>query len=382
MAFKLEPPDIIEIVEEYIGVSGGYLGDFSYKTHREFYPFYCKLNINPDELEGTTRERFIRILSTQDANGQKKILEGILRKYQFIKMSPKDQENKKIIFEKIQNYISKLGTIENSLNSLKLSELKSVDTAFNRYEAIKVLGEGGCGRVFLLKDERGNHFAAKFLNPDSMNSSKLKRFKNEVFFSLKFDHDNIIKIFDFGFIYVQGQKFPFYVMPYLSRTFKEHLSQIIDPGQRLFLIKDILDALEFVHTRSIWHRDLKPENILFDEVTGKLILSDFGIAHISEEICRTASETKDGARLANFKYASPEQRMIGGVVDHRSDIYSLGLIMNEMFTGEVPWGAGYKKIADVVPELVFLDPIIEKMIMQSPDNRTNSIADIKKSLGL
>jgi hypothetical protein len=78
---KLTPSEILKLVNEYIGVSGGYLGEFSYKTHRDFYPQFCNLDISPDEYQGTTRERFIHILQSCAGETQAKILRGILAKY-------------------------------------------------------------------------------------------------------------------------------------------------------------------------------------------------------------------------------------------------------------------------------------------------------------
>lgn len=77
----------------------------------------------------------------------------------------------------------------------------------------------------------------------------------------------------------------------------------------------------------MWHRDLKPENILHDPIENRLVVSDFGIAHFTAELMHTLVETKLAERLANFHYAAPEQRRPGGLVDHRADIYALGLIL-------------------------------------------------------
>lgn len=81
MSTLLTKRDILRLVNDYIGVDSGYLGDFSYRTHAEFYPLYCDLDINPNTLEGTTRERFIKILSEQEPVDQSKIIRGILNKF-------------------------------------------------------------------------------------------------------------------------------------------------------------------------------------------------------------------------------------------------------------------------------------------------------------
>jgi hypothetical protein len=88
MSKSLSKHEVMKIVYRYIGVNSGYLGDFSYRTHAEFYPLYCDLDIDPYEIEGTTRERFIEIVSSQSAKNQAKIVKGVLERF------PVDAENK------------------------------------------------------------------------------------------------------------------------------------------------------------------------------------------------------------------------------------------------------------------------------------------------
>ena len=106
----------------------------------------------------------------------------------------------------------------------------------------------------------------------------------------------------------------------------------------------------------------------------------FGIAHFAEAELATLVVTKPKARLANFQYAAPEQRIKESKVDHRSDIYALGLILNEMYTGEIIQGAGYRTIASVAPDFEYLDQLVEQMIQQNPESRPHSIDDVKKIL--
>ena len=123
-----------------------------------------------------------------------------------------------------------------------------------------------------------------------------------------------------------------------------------------------------------------PENILYDPTQNRLCIADFGIAHFEEELLATAVATKAADRLANFQYSAPEQREKGVAVDKRADIYALGLILNEMVTGVVPQGTGYKTIAAVAPDLAYLDVIVERMQQQSPGARYAHIEEIKKEL--
>lgn len=138
--------------------------------------------------------------------------------------------------------------------------------------------------------------------------------------------------------------------------------------------------MEAAHLQKVVHRDLKPENVLYDRQAETLLVADFGIAHFEEEELYTGVETAPSTRLANFQYAAPEQRARGLQVDHRADIYALGLILNEMFTNEVPQGTDYKTIQSVAPEFSYLDDLVSAMLRQSPSARPQSIEVIKREL--
>jgi serine/threonine protein kinase len=141
----------------------------------------------------------------------------------------------------------------------------------------------------------------------------------------------------------------------------------------------ILDGVEAAHLQAVWHRDLKPENILFSSEQDLLVVADFGIAHFEEEVLLTAVETKNDERLANFLYSAPEQRSRGERADSKADIYALGLILNELFTGAVPQGTAFRKVSDAAPDYGYLDDLIEQMIRQDPSSRP-TIADVKRDL--
>jgi serine/threonine protein kinase len=140
--------------------------------------------------------------------------------------------------------------------------------------------------------------------------------------------------------------------------------------------------MEAAHQNSVCHRDLKPENILFDEGTRTLVVADFGIAKFKEEELQTAVETSAHEKLANFQYSAPEQRARGRIVDQRADIYALGLILNEMFTGDVLQGVGFKRISSVAPQYSYLDSAIDAMVQQIPENRPGSIGEVRRMLRL
>ncbi|CAG0947515.1 serine/threonine protein kinase, bacterial [Anaerolineae bacterium] len=253
------------------------------------------------------------------------------------------------------------------------------ESPFNTYQEITLLGEGGSGRVYKVEDDNGKIYALKCLNPQRVTKEKTKRFKNELLFCSRNQHNNVLKVLDWGKAVIDEIKCPFYVMPFYPKTLRALIENGIAHQRVLPLFSQILDGVEAAHLQKVWHRDLKPENILYDDSTDCLIVADFGIAHFSAEILQTSLQTKTGTRLANFQYAAPEQREQGNV-DHRADIYALGMILNEMFTGTLLQGTGYKTIVSIAPEFSYLDALVDLMIRQSPSDRPQSIDEIKKEL--
>lgn len=254
------------------------------------------------------------------------------------------------------------------------------ETTFTTYIASEIKEEGGSGRIYKAADDSGHVCAIKLLDPDKATKEKVKRFKNELQFCLRNQYGNIVTVSDHG-IYIDGKKAsPFYVMPFYNSSLRHLLSSGIASSKILSYFSQILNGVEAAHLQKVVHRDLKPENILYDLQNDNLLVADFGIARFEEEYLFTTVATKDSSRLANFQYAAPEQRGRGFEVDHRADIYALGLILNEMFTGEVPYGTGYKTIGNVISGYEYLDGLVSEMLRQLPSDRPASIDAIKAQL--
>lgn len=250
---------------------------------------------------------------------------------------------------------------------------KLVKTTFVQYTVAGIKGEGGSGVVFEASDEEGNRFAIKALDPAKASKEKLKRFKNEFSFCSRYRHENIITVLDHG---VTDDDIPFFVMPLYDSSLRKLVGSL-NPKQAIHIFDKIMNGVDAAHKLGVFHRDIKPENILIREDGNELVLADFGIAEFKEEDLYTAVETKDGTRLANFQYAAPEQRVRGREVNYRADIFSLGLILNELITGEVPSGTNFKKISDVTDDYPYLDALVEKMLEQNPQSRFDSIEKLK-----
>jgi serine/threonine protein kinase len=255
------------------------------------------------------------------------------------------------------------------------------ETTFGRYVASEIIGEGGTGKVYKAESDAGQNVAVKVLDPaKSLSAERRGRFKNELLFGTRNQHPNIVTVIDHGPLRVGSSIAPFYVMPLYDSSLRKAMRAGIAPATILTHFSQILDGVEAAHLQRVVHRDLKPENVLFDSGRKQWVIADFGVAEFAEEELYTVVDTKPGTRLANFQYAAPEQRVRGGRTDLRTDIFALGLILNEMFTGAVPLGTGYKTIAAVSPESAYLDELVEAMIRHDPNDRPPSIDAIKQLL--
>lgn len=244
------------------------------------------------------------------------------------------------------------------------------------YKEVKQIGQGGNSTVYEVINEEEEKFALKLLNKNIDNDGK-KRFKNEINFCTKSNNKNLIKIIDNGIYELNGINTMFYVMPLYSMNLRELMKKGIPDDKKIDYFNQILEGVKFLHKDNNYHRDLKPENILYDEKNDNLIVSDLGISHFNKNDLYTIVETKTTSRMANFAYAAPEQKIKGALVDQRSDIYALGLILNELFTGCVPYGTKHKKIKDVKPDYYFLDTIVDWMISQEKEDRPENIESIQ-----
>ena len=203
-----------------------------------------------------------------------------------------------------------------------------------RYKIIEEIGRGGMGRVYKAKDkELGITVALKMIHPEySAQPHIIERFKKETLLARSLAHENVIRIYDLG--EVDGIKF--ISMNYIKgQNLKELIltSGTLSVDTVISITKQICEALKAAHEKGIVHRDLKPQNILVDN-NGRVFVTDFGVAK-SVEI---QEDSAPGIIIGTIQYISPEQAE-GEKADLRSDLYSLGIIIYEMLTGEKPFKA-------------------------------------------
>ena len=243
-----------------------------------------------------------------------------------------------------------------------------LSTILDKYCIEKQIGQGGNGTVFCAKNSEGKEFAIKVIDRAGTTKDKLKRFVNELTFCQNNRHTGIIEVLDSGALEHEQLDIIFCVMPLYPYTLRDKMQENLTAEEKISIFIKLISALEYVHTEGIWHRDVKPENILMDH-DDNVVLTDFGIAHFSNEHLIAAVETKNNERLANFQYCAPEQKTRGSVVNGAADIFAGGLILNELFTGKIISGSSYTKISDVDDEWRFLDKLVDEMIAQNPGQR-------------
>jgi tRNA A-37 threonylcarbamoyl transferase component Bud32 len=222
-------------------------------------------------------------------------------------------------------------------------------TIEGKYLIRKLLGEGGMGRVYLGEHVLiGRSVAVKFLHSElTSNEEIVRRFYREAQSAAAIRHKNVIDVFDVG---VSPEGEPFLVMEYLEG---ESLSDLIarvgtfDVPTACGILEPALLALQAAHDRGIVHRDLKPENIFLAHEAGEpptVKLIDFGISKVNEATGQTKL-TRDGSLLGTPEYMSPEQARGAADLDHRTDLYAMGVILYEMLAGDRPFvGANYNEL--------------------------------------
>src|SRR5947209_6137043 len=264
-----------------------------------------------------------------------------------------------------------------------------IGTLFDgRYQILRKLGAGGMANVYLAEDqELGRRVAIKILNDRHANDEQfVERFRREAKNAAGLSHPNIVSIYDRG----EAENTYYIAMEYLDgRSLKE---LVVARGPLpvedvIAFTRQVLAALRFAHRKGVVHRDIKPHNVMAD-ADGRLKVTDFGIARAG-----ASQMTEAGSIIGTAQYLSPEQAR-GAAVDQRSDLYSIGVVLYEMLTGEVPFNGetpveiAMRHLSDTPqppstkrPEIPpDLDMIVLRALAKNPDDRFQTAEEMDADL--
>ena len=264
-----------------------------------------------------------------------------------------------------------------------------IGQSLGRYHILEQLGEGGMAVVYKAYDTRlETDVAVKVIRTENLAPSvlerSLKRFEREAKALARLTHPNIVKVTDYG----EHEGKPYLVMEYLpGGTLKQKLGKPIPWNEAITILLPIARALDFAHRQNMIHRDVKPSNILIT-ADGEPMLTDFGIAKILDDDL-TVDLTGTSAAVGTPEYMAPEQA-IAKTVDHRADIYSLGVVLYEMLTGRKPFVADtpmavlIKQATEPLPRPMQFAPnlpeAVEKLLLKAlaknPNDRYQGMAEM------
>lgn len=266
-----------------------------------------------------------------------------------------------------------------------------------KYEIIEKLGRGGMAEVYKGYQKNLDRYVAIKLMHSFLISEQdfLKRFQQEARAMAALNHPNIVGVYDFD----QYQEDTYYlVMEFVDGgTLKDKLEALAKNKERLPLdtsiriVREVADALAYAHRRNMVHRDIKPANIMLDKESGRALLTDFGIVKLVGG--QTMGYTATGALIGTPAYMSPEQAL-GQSGDERADIYSLGVLLFQMMTGQLPYEADtplavvMKHVNSPTPMPITFNPdipdalqaIIVKAMAKIPDDRYATAAELATAL--
>jgi tetratricopeptide (TPR) repeat protein/predicted Ser/Thr protein kinase len=219
------------------------------------------------------------------------------------------------------------------------------------YRIIRLLGEGGMGRVYLAEQERPRReVALKVIKPGYATPEMLRRFEQESQVLGRLHHPGIAQIYEASTADEGLGDQPFFAMEFVSgRPLPDYLrGHGIKTRGRVELMVKVCEAVHHAHRRGIIHRDLKPNNILVDHAGQPKIL-DFGVARITDSDAHATRQTSVGELIGTLAYMSPEQVLADPLeLDTRSDVYALGVILYELLTGRLPYAAERRQVHEIV----------------------------------
>ncbi len=253
--------------------------------------------------------------------------------------------------------------------------VEEIARLFPQFEILGFIGKGGMGAVYKARQPALDRLVAlKVLPPAVANDPGFaERFNREARALARLSHPNIVVVYDFG----TAGALNYLVMEFVDGTNLREVERAgkLSAEQALAIVPQICEALQFAHNEGIVHRDIKPENLLIDK-KGRVKIADFGIAKILDVPSGKVSLTGAKDVVGTPHYMAPEQIEKPQTVDHRADIYSLGVVFYEMLTGELPLGK-FAPPSKKVQVDVRLDEVVLHTLEKEPERRYQQASQIK-----
>jgi serine/threonine protein kinase len=246
---------------------------------------------------------------------------------------------------------------------------------FPQLEILELLGQGGMGIVYKARQPRLDRFVALKILPAEAGRDPAfaERFAREARALAKLSHPNIVTVYDFG----ESEGRFYLLMEFVDGVNLRHLlrERRLKPEEALKIVPQICEALQYAHEQGVVHRDIKPENILLDK-RGHIKIADFGLAKLLGQKSADSALTGSQQIMGTLHYMAPEQMEKPLTVDHRADIYSLGVVFYEMLTGELPLGR-FAPPSQKVQLDVRLDEVVLRALEKEPERRYQHASDVK-----
>jgi len=249
---------------------------------------------------------------------------------------------------------------------------------FPQLEILRLVGQGGMGAVYKARQPTLDRFVALKVLPPALSSDPgfAERFNREARALARLNHPNIVAVHDFG----AAGALHYLLMEFVDGTNLREVEQAgkLTPEQAFAIVPQICEGLQFAHNEGVVHRDIKPENLLLDK-KGRVKITDFGIAKMigGGSGQQTLTGTKDV--VGTPQYMAPEQIEHPLAVDHRADIYSLGVVFYEMLTGELPLGK-FAPPSKKVHIDIRLDEVVLQTLEKEPERRYQQASQVKTAL--
>ena len=258
-------------------------------------------------------------------------------------------------------------------------DIESLAPFFPGYEIEALIARGGMGAVYRARQLSLNRIVAIKLLPFDLGVREdfAERFRREAAALARLQHPHIVGVHDFG----QADDGHFFmVMEFVEGSdLAARLKSTgpLPPEEAIAIVRQVCDALHYAHQHGVVHRDIKPANILLTSA-GQVKVSDFGIAQFAHEEA-SGNLTVTGTLLGTPDYTAPEQLLPHAIVDHRADIFSVGVMLYELLTGHLPRGV-FRPVSELVPASRGLDAVLARAMQSEPGRRYGDVIELSADL--